>query len=65
MSRRNKLDGAEFHDIVDRVDRKMIPLRPPATPGVTEGFVGRVLEEELDMVDAGSSGFKAIGVSGG
>ena len=42
-SGRNKLDIAEFHDVVYRVDSKTIPLRPPATPGVTEGFVGRVL----------------------
>ena len=61
----DKLDVAEFHDVVDRVDSETIPLRPPATPGVTEGFVGRVLKEELDMVDAGSSGVEAIGVSGG
>jgi hypothetical protein len=61
---RDKLNGTELHDVVDRVDREAIPLGPPAAPRVTQRFVGRVLEEELNVVDAGSLGVDAVGVGG-
>ena len=63
-SRRNELNGAKFHDIVARIDREAIPLGPPAAPRVTQRFVGRVLEEELNVVDAGSLGVDAVGARG-
>jgi hypothetical protein len=58
------LNGTELHNVVDRVDREAIPLGPPAALRVTQGFVGRVLEEELNVVDAGSRGVNAVGVGG-
>jgi hypothetical protein len=61
---RDKLNGTELHDVIDRVDREAIPLGPPAAPRVTQRFVGRVLEEELNVVDAGSLGVDAVGVGG-
>jgi hypothetical protein len=62
---REELDGAEFHNVVDGVDREAIPLWPPAAPRVAEGFIRRVLKEELDMVDAGSSRVDTVGVGSG
>jgi hypothetical protein len=59
------LDSAKFHNVVERVNREAIPLRPPAAPRVTQGFVRRVLEEELNMMHAGSDRVGAVGVGSG
>jgi hypothetical protein len=32
LSGRDELNGAKCHDVVNRVDRKMVPQGPPATP---------------------------------
>jgi hypothetical protein len=52
----DELDGAKFHDVVNRVDRTSIPLRPPAASRMTQGFVGWVLKAELNMTDTRSDG---------
>jgi hypothetical protein len=37
--RRNKLNGAEFHDTVERTESEAIPLRPRKTQRVAHGLV--------------------------
>jgi hypothetical protein len=63
-SRREELNSAEFHNAVERADREVIPLWPPATARVTHGLVGGVLKQELDMIDAGGSRVDTVRVSG-
>jgi hypothetical protein len=50
LNRGHKLNRTELHDIVNGVDREATPLGPPATPRMTQGFVRRMLEEELDVL---------------
>jgi hypothetical protein len=60
-----QLYSAKFHNVVERVNREAIPLGPPAAPRVTQGFVRRVLKEELNMIYAGSDRVGAVGVGSG
>jgi hypothetical protein len=60
--RSEELDGAEFHDAIERTEREAIPLWPPTTQRVAHGRVGRMLKQELDMIDAGSIGVDAVGI---
>lgn len=60
--RRNELDGAKLHDAVERAEREAVPLGPPTTQRVTRGLVGRMLEQELDMVNARGGCVDAVGV---
>jgi hypothetical protein len=62
LSRRDELNGAKVHDVVDGVNRESVPLWPPATARVTQGLVRRTLEEELDMIDSGSIRINTIWV---
>jgi hypothetical protein len=34
----DELNGTKFHDIVNRVNRKTVPLGPSATPRMTQGL---------------------------
>ena len=43
-SRGEELDGAEFHNAVERAEREAVPLGPPAASRMTHGFIGGVLE---------------------
>ena len=64
-SRGDELDGAEFHYAVKRADRVVVPLGPPTTQRMAHVFIGRMLHEEVDVVDAGSMGIDAVRVGGG
>jgi hypothetical protein len=50
------VNGPEIHDAVDRVGSVAVPLRPPTALGVTQGGVGGVLEEEMNMVNSRGGG---------
>jgi hypothetical protein len=60
--RRNKLDGAKFHDTVERTEREAIPLRPPTTQRVAHRRVRWMLKQKLDMVYSRSVGVNAVRV---
>ena len=59
---RKKLNGTIVHDAVDGTCGEPIPLGPPAASRMAHRFVGRVLEHELDVVDAGGRGVGAVRV---
>jgi len=61
-SGRKELNVTVIHDAVDGTCGKSIPLGPPAASRMAHRFVGRVLEHELDVVDAGSIRVDAIRV---
>jgi hypothetical protein len=58
------LNSTKIHNTVGGADREAVPLRPPVTQGMAHIFVERVLKQEMDMVDTGSSGSKTVGVGG-
>jgi hypothetical protein len=39
LNESDELNGTKLHNIVDRVNRKMVPLGPPATPRMIQGLV--------------------------
>ena len=62
--RGEKLDVAKFHDAVERADRESVPLWPPAATRMTHSLVGRMLKQELNVVDTSGSRVNAVGVRG-
>ena len=64
-SRGEELNVAEFHNTIKGADREAVPLRPPASTRMTHSFIGRMLEQELDVVDAGGGRVDTVRVGSG
>lgn len=60
LSGGEELDVTKFHNAIAGACRKLIPLRPPAATRTTHGFIRRMLQHELDMVDTGGSRVDAV-----
>ena len=61
-SRGEELNIAEVHNTIKGDERNAITLWPPAVPRMPHSFIGKMLEQELDMVDAGGGRIGAVRV---